>query len=161
MLWLGLIVQVVIIGLAASPIINLLQVGRCKPFQVYANIVGFFNTIFLCTQFVPQIVLTWTRKEGGAVSYMMYFPDVIGGYIMTAEKAFGTHERISTWLPYALMHTLELFMLILNAVYDESFRAWIRENVRIQKTKPHYADDYSELEDANTFKAEEEELEIG
>ncbi|KAJ8901772.1 hypothetical protein NDN08_003978 [Rhodosorus marinus] len=112
-----------------------IQEGRCGPFQTYANVVGFFNAFFLCAQFLPQIFLTWTQKEGGAISYLMYFPDVLGGYIMTVEKAFGTHERISTWMPYALMHTLELIMLILNATFDDSFREWLRQSVRPHRSR--------------------------
>jgi len=161
-LWIGLFTQFFIIGLVGSPFIMVIQEGRCAPFQTYANIVGFFNAFFLCAQFLPQIFLTWTQKEGGAISYLTYFPDVLGdvsptalhlplvlcvfcrrltvrhiagGYIMTVEKAFGTHERISTWMPYALMHTLELIMLILNATFDDSFREWLRHSVRPHRSR--------------------------
>mmetsp|Transcript_11577 Transcript_11577/g.35380 ORF Transcript_11577/g.35380 Transcript_11577/m.35380 type:complete len:334 (+) Transcript_11577:213-1214(+) len=152
-LWLGLFAQVLVISFACMPIITLLKKDQCKPLQTYANIVGFLNTFFLCTQFLPQIVLTWTRREGGAVSYLMYVPDVIGGYIMTAEKAFGTHERISTWLPYALMHTLELIMLLLNAAFDEACQDWFNTYFRAPKLQnQHLLDDFLARENSSIMK---------
>jgi len=154
-LWIGLFCQFLIIGLVGSPFVMVIQEGRCAPFQTYANVVGFFNAFFLCAQFLPQIFLTWTQKEGGAISYLMYFPDVLGGYIMTVEKAFGTHERISTWMPYALMHTLELIMLILNATFDDSFREWLRYSVRPRRSRfgpLRVMADSDDLDDSATLK---------
>lgn len=107
-------------------------------------------------QYLPQIFLTLAHRDGGAVSYLTYLPDVVGGYVMTAEKIFGTHERISTWFPYLLMHTLELIMVSLSAMYDETIVGWIGSALRWRKYRV-WSTERSDPEDALIMKRDHAE----
>ena len=122
MLW-GAYTQAFIILTAAMPaILSIMPDGSCERFRDYANVIGFVNTILLCSQYIPQIYACYKFKGAGAGSYATLGFDSFGGQIMVLYRIFGTHERLSSWLPYLVFHTSELVVILVALYFDRKKR---------------------------------------
>ncbi|XRB19051.1 hypothetical protein RI054_20g88970 [Pseudoscourfieldia marina] len=125
--------------------------GTCDAFAArWADVVGLLNTAVVMLQFVPQVLTSLrTRRGAGSLSYSTYGFDCIGGFFLTGVKIWGTRERASTWIPYALMHMAEAAFLVICLRDDLETRVRRHQRRREQKksTKEEDGDDGDEADE--------------
>ena len=92
--------------------------GRVRAVARYGNAMGVVVAIITCFKFMPQVVSSMENKGSGSLSYVTYGVDCCAGVVALLQKLFVTKERVSTWVPPLLLHSMEAYVLGMNYFYD-------------------------------------------
>ncbi|OUS47907.1 hypothetical protein BE221DRAFT_70149 [Ostreococcus tauri] len=115
----GLLAQcVVVVGCWVPALVALGNAGECAPMAWYGNLIGAVVAVLICVRFLPQVVESSTNKGSHSLSYVTYGCDILAGLVALAQKLFVTKERVSTWLPPLILHSMEAYVLVINYVND-------------------------------------------
>jgi uncharacterized protein with PQ loop repeat len=117
----GVLLQMVIVACAWAPaLIVLHRAGECAPMAWYGNAIGVVVAMIICLKFIPQVKESYENKGSGSLSYLTYGADLCGGLVAFLQKLLVTNERVSTWLPPLILHSLEAYVLGMNAINDKA-----------------------------------------
>ena len=107
-----------VVGAWTPAVVALRGAGECAPVARYGNAMGVVVAIITCFKFMPQVVSSMENKGSGSLSYVTYGVDCCAGVVALLQKLFVTKERVSTWVPPLLLHSMEAYVLGMNYFYD-------------------------------------------
>ena len=103
------------------------RAGECAPVAWYGNAMGIVVAMITCFKFMPQLLRSMKNKGSGSLSYVTYGADVCAGMVALLQKLFVTKERVSTWVPPLVLHSMEAYVLGMNYFYDRAKMSEVRE----------------------------------
>ena len=66
-------------------------------------------------RYLPQVYASWYSMGSGSLSYLRLLLSIFGGVGATVQKAM-MHEDVSTWFPPLVGHSLEIVIVLIQAV---------------------------------------------
>lgn len=117
----GLVAQATVVVAAWAPALWVLSsAGECAPLAWYGNAMGVLVSLIIMMKFLPQVKESIGERGSGSLSYVTYGADVCAGMVALAQKLFVTRERVSTWMPPLILHSMEVYVLAINYLNDRA-----------------------------------------
>ena len=116
----------VLYHLCILSIVTYLYVGSVdasgRKFRVFASLLGILSAAIAITQYVPQLIKTYTTKDPGALSILMMLMQTPGSFLLVYALASKPGTNWTTWITYLTSATMQGILLVMCVMYRKRQR---------------------------------------